>query len=224
MQPSPETVPRHRRSAPSRPRDNASGRPARLLWLVGALVLALVAGAVVTHALGAQQTTDDNRTFVVPRRTTPRVIQPPRGPMVASVRRPVSTVIPPGRGGVVRAAAVLRSWDARRSRAWAEGDVTGLRELYVEGAGARDVRLLNRYTDRGLRVEGLTTQLLAVEVVSRAPGRWHLRVTDRVAGGVVVAGRDRYRLPGDRAATRSIRLVRDRGGPWRVRDVRPVRG
>jgi hypothetical protein len=127
--------------------------------------------------------------------------------------------IRPAAGRVVRAAAVLRAWDESRARAWAEGDATRLRGLYVDRAGAADVRLLRRYAARGLRVEDLTTQLLAVEVLRHGPGRWRLRVTDRLAGGVVVGAHDRFRLPRDRADTRLVRLVRSDDGTWRVAQV-----
>lgn len=124
----------------------------------------------------------------------------------------------------MRAAAVLRAWDERRARAWAEGDAARLRGLYVDRAGAADVRLLRRYAARGLRVEDLTTQLLAVEVIGRGPGRWRLRVTDRLAGGDVVGADVRLRLPSDRADTRVVRLVRGADGTWRVAEVRRVPG
>lgn len=133
-------------------------------------------------------------------------------------------VVRPGRGPVVRAAAVLRAWDERRARAWAEGDAARLRGLYVGRAGAADVRLLRRYAARGLRVEDLATQLLAVEVIGRGPRRWRLRVTDRLAGGDVVGADVRFRLPSDRADIRVVRLVRGTDGTWRVAEVRRVPG
>jgi len=117
---------------------------------------------------------------------------------------------------------VLRAWDERRARAWAEGNAVRLRGLYVDRAGAADVRLLRRYVARGLRVEDLTTQLLAVQVLGRGPGRWRLRVTDRLAGVVVVGAHGRFRLPRDSADTRVVRLVRGADGTWRVAQVRRV--
>ncbi len=49
--------------------------------------------------------------------------------------------------------AVLRQWDRRRARAWAQGDPEALATLYVPGstAGERDLARLRRYVDRGLR-------------------------------------------------------------------------
>lgn len=131
-----------------------------------------------------------------------------------------AAVAPPARGPVVRAADVLRAWDKHRAQAWAEGDVAGLRELYVDRAGVADVRLLRRYADRGYRVEGLTTQLLAVDVLERRPGRWLLRVTDRLARAVAVRGAERVPLPRDREDTHVVALVRGTDGRWRVAEVR----
>ncbi|MDZ5661777.1 hypothetical protein SFC79_08385 [Nocardioides sp. S-58] len=110
--------------------------------------------------------------------------------------------------------AVLAHWDARRAEAWAAADAKALAELYVAGSrsGAADVRLLRDYRERGLTVEGLTTQLLAVEVVERTPDRLVLVVTDRVSGGRVVGADTDVALPADRASTRRVVLVRDHAG------------
>jgi hypothetical protein len=117
---------------------------------------------------------------------------------------------PPGRVGLAR-------WDRARSAAWARGSVEALRRLYLPGSSAaeRDVRLLRRYADRGLRVEGLRVQVLSWTVVARRPDRLVLRVTDRVLGGVAVRsdGSTRARLPADRPTERRLTLVR-REGRW----------
>lgn len=118
-------------------------------------------------------------------------------------------------------AGVLAAWDERRSAAWADGDAGALRRLYVAGsrAGAADVALLRRYAGRGLRVEGLTTQVLALQVVERAPRRLVLRTTDRVVGARAVGGPSgSVPLPVGRPATREVVLVR-RGGSWRVAEA-----
>ncbi|NYE38675.1 hypothetical protein F4692_003825 [Nocardioides cavernae] len=137
---------------------------------------------------------------------------------------PPDPVLPDEVGAVGRSspAAVLAAWDARRARAWAEADVRGLARLYVEGsrAGRADVRLLRHYRERGLRVEGLTTQVLALEVVERGPRRLELVVTDRVVGGEAVGGATAVALPGDRASTREVVLVRGAGGAWQVVEAR----
>jgi hypothetical protein len=82
------------------------------------------------------------------------------------------------------ATALLRDWDARRSAAYAAADVAALRRLYADGsvAGRRDVAVLLSYRSRGLRVVGLTTQLLDVRSEPGPAGAVVLRVTDRLAG------------------------------------------
>ena len=122
----------------------------------------------------------------------------------------------------VEAAAVLRKWDAARAAAWAAGSVSALRRLYVGGAGERDVGLLRDYRRQGLVVDGLRMQVLRLDVLRHRPGEWRLRVTDRVAGGVV-ADRDGHRrpLPRDQATTREVVLVRGATG-WRVSEVVPL--
>jgi hypothetical protein len=127
----------------------------------------------------------------------------------------------PARSG---AADVLAAWDERRSAAWAAGDAGALEELYADGsgAGAADVRLLRDYRRRGLRVEGMTTQVLALRVTHRSPDGLEVVVTDRVVGaeavraagsGAVVA------LPVGRPSTRRVVLVRE-GATWLVAEVR----
>lgn len=108
-----------------------------------------------------------------------------------------------------------------RSRAFAKGDVRALRRLYAEGsaAGTSDVRLLRGYLRRGLRVEGMRMQVLALDVVREDPGRLLLRVTDRLTGAVAVDRGSRVRMPRDRASTHVIDLRRT-GGRWLVASVR----
>jgi hypothetical protein len=119
------------------------------------------------------------------------------------------------------ASDVLRGWDCARSEAFAAGDVAALRRLYVPGsaAGTSDVRLLRGYLRRGLRVEGMRMQLLAVTVLARRPTALRVRVTDRLVGAVAAGDGVREPLPHDRASTRVIALRRD-GGRWRVASVR----
>ena len=122
------------------------------------------------------------------------------------------------------AAEVLRSWDAQRAAAYAAGSVRMLRDLYVAGsrAGRADLRLLRAWTGRGLRVEGLRTQVLGLGVVSQRPDRLVLRVTDRLVAGEAVGEAGVTRLPRDRADTRILTLARGSDGAWRVAAVRPV--
>jgi hypothetical protein len=124
---------------------------------------------------------------------------------------------------------VLHRWDRRRARAYAAGDDRALRALYVSGstAGERDVRVLGEYRRRGFRVAGMRMQVLAVRVLAHRPGRWRLRVTDRLHQALAVRDGTRLALPRDHASTRDITLVRLGHGRWRVAavtDARRVRG
>lgn len=121
-------------------------------------------------------------------------------------------------------AQVLREWDAARATAWGAGDVEALRKLYADGSrvGRRDAAMLQQYVDRGLVVEDLTTQLLAVDEVELRDDRWILEVTDRVHAGTVVGEGVRRGLPRDQASRRRLTLVRD-GSGWRVARAVPVR-
>lgn len=116
---------------------------------------------------------------------------------------------------------VLADWDARRSAAWAEGDVAALRDLYVADSptGRADARMLSAYVDRGLRVEGLVTQVLALEVIDESADGLSVRVTDRVVGGVVVGESVSGPLPRDRPTTRTLALQRV-DGVWLVATAR----
>lgn len=116
---------------------------------------------------------------------------------------------------------VLREWDVSRARAYTEGDAKTLRSLYSAGsvAGTTDVRLLRAYAGRGLRVEGMRMQILAVDVLGHSEGRLRLRVTDRLDGAVAVGNGARVALPRDQASTRVVTLFL-RGGAWRVAAVR----
>lgn len=125
----------------------------------------------------------------------------------------------------VQAAAVLHAWDLRRARAWADGDVSGLRALYVPGAvvGERDAEMLRAWLHRGLRVRGMSTQLLQVDVRDRTHDRLVLAVTDRVSGVAQTSAGESAALPGDRPSRRVVVLLRA-GGRWRVAAVREAPG
>jgi hypothetical protein len=116
-------------------------------------------------------------------------------------------------------ADVLHAWDERRAVAWSAGDAAGVRALYTSGsvAGRRDAAMLDAWTARGLRVTGLRTQLLRVDVRVRTPYRLVLGVTDRLAGGVAVPGR--VALPRDRPSDHVVTFRRV-AGEWRVSSVR----
>ena len=120
---------------------------------------------------------------------------------------------------------VLRAWDARRADAWARGDLATLASLYTPGsvAGRHDVAMLRSWSARGLVVQRLGTQLLAVEEVAHTRSTWRLRVTDRLVGGLAVGPGVRRELPRDGASTRTVRL-RLVDGAWRVTSVTPGGG
>lgn len=117
--------------------------------------------------------------------------------------------------------SVLRDWDLYRAAAYAAGDAAALRALYRPGsaAGRHDVRLLQRYATRGLRVTELQTQVLAVTVRTHEPDRLVLAVTERLAGAVAVGPRTRVRLPRGSPRQRVVVLVR-RSDRWVVAAVR----
>lgn len=170
--------------------------PRRLLPTLTAVACALVVATLVVVVA---------RPGPAPR---PRPASPATSPSAVS----------PARSGP---AAVLAAWDARRSAAWAEGDTAALERLYADGsgAGAADVRLLGDYLRRGLRVEGMATQVLALRVAARSPGRLEVVVTDRVVGAEVVGSGAPVVLPVDRPSTRRVVLVRE-GPRWVVTGVR----
>lgn len=169
--------------------------PRRLLPALTAVACALVVATLVVVVA---------RPDPVPR---PRVASPASSPSAPQ----------PERSGP---AAVLAAWDERRSAAWAEGDARALGRLYADGsgAGAADVRLLRDYGRRGLRVEGMVTQVLALRVAARSPGRLELVVTDRVVGAEVVGSGAPVSLPVDRPSTRRVAMVRE-GARWVVAEV-----
>ncbi|KAA1426483.1 hypothetical protein [Nocardioides antri] len=115
----------------------------------------------------------------------------------------------------VASLAVLRDWDRARSAAWARGDVAALRRIYLPGSavGVRDVAMLRRWMERGLRVRRMTMQVHSVQLRVRTERRIVLLVTDRLADAVAVPfGRgEPQALPQDGLTTRRLefRLARD---------------
>ena len=122
------------------------------------------------------------------------------------------------------AGRVLREWDARRSRAYAEGDGQALSRLYVAGSrtGAADRALLRSYRDRGLRVSEMYTQVLALTVREQTDQRLVVVVTDVLADAIAGdRAHARWALPHDRPTTRRVVLVRDHGS-WLVAEAYAV--
>lgn len=122
----------------------------------------------------------------------------------------------PGRSPV----ALLHSWDRQRAAAWAAGDAHALRSLYVAGsaAGARDLAMLRSWSARGLTVTPLDVQVLAGDVVARAPGRFTFVVTERLARAEARAGSRTWLLPRGQVGTRRVTMWRV-AGRWRVASV-----
>ena len=116
------------------------------------------------------------------------------------------------------AVRVLREWDACRSRAYAHADGAALADLYVAGSrtGAADRAVLRGYHDRGLRVTGMRTQVLAARVLRESRRRLVVLVTDVLVDAVAGdRGRGRWALPHDRPSTRRVVLMHE-DGTWRV--------
>lgn len=155
----------------------------------------------------------------------------PSGPTTPAP--PVAVIAPSaGRVGVLPAVsslAILRDWDRARARAWERSDPAALRALYVPGsaAGRADVVMLRRWAERGVRVESMAMQVLAVELRRRTPDRLLLVVTDRlvVRRAVVVGssgpGRGAVGVPRDEPDRRLLELRRA-GRRWLLASVRGV--
>lgn len=176
---------------------------------ISLLALALVATVVVV--VGGTATARRDGGFEA--RTVAAVRDAPAPRVEASATDPPAAPPP---------VELLRTWDARRARAWARGDPRLLRALYTPGsvAGRRDRAMLRAWAERGVVVRGLCTQLLSVRELSHHRSARTLLVTDRLIGGVAVGAGVRRPLPQDRATTRTIRLRRW-DGEWRVAWVLP---
>lgn len=176
-----------------------------LLTSTAALVL-LVSALAVAAALRGEAPSSR-----VPARSPVAVVAPEAA--TVSVARAVSSL------------GVLRDWDRSRAAAWAANDPAALDRLYVRGsrAGAADVAMLRAWRDRGLRVEGMSMQVLAVELRARTERRLVLVVTDRLVGAEAVGSGDRRVLPHDQATTRTL-VFRRTGGRWLLASAqdRPV--
>jgi hypothetical protein len=142
----------------------------------------------------------------------------------AAVSVPVHPGPPPDHlpaPAAVRAAAVLHAWDARRAAAWAEADVAALGALYTarSATGRADVAMLAAWRSRGLRVVGMRTQLLRLEVQAASRRRIAVRVVDRLVGGSVVPSG--VALPVDRPTGHTV-VLRRVTGEWLVARAGPL--
>ncbi|WP_310963107.1 hypothetical protein [Nocardioides terrisoli] len=116
--------------------------------------------------------------------------------------------------------AVLHQWDDARAAAWLRQDESGLRRLYVPGSTAArtDVRRLREYSDRGVQVVDLHTQIFSVRVLGRSGGSLRLVIVDRAVGSGM--GRQRcVALPVSPPRQRTVELHRGGGGAWLVASV-----
>jgi hypothetical protein len=140
-------------------------------------------------------------------------------PPAAAVSGPVPALAQ-HRTGLRQALVVLHGWDERRARAWARQDESALRRLYLPGseAAVADVALLRAYTRRGLVVRRLVTQVLDAVLLHRGERRLHLRVRERVAGGLVAAEDGTRPLGSSRPVVREVALRRTEGR-WKVGEV-----
>jgi hypothetical protein len=177
--------------------------PLRVTLAVATVVVVAVVAVVVTGLL--RSTSGDHRSSPRPR------------PVPAPARPPSMTVTE-----ALSALAVLRDWDLARASAWARGDLAGLRRIYLPGsaAGTHDVAMLRRWVERGLRVRGMTMQVLAVDLRRRTDRRIVLDVTDRLADAVAVpaGGGEREALPRDGLTTRRLAFRSTRNG-WVLASV-----
>ena len=157
--------------------DFASPPPLRVTLAVAAVIVVGVVALVITGLLRSAPGEED-RSSPAPTGAFPRVA-------------PSVTVTE-----AVASLAVLRDWDRARSSAWARGDVSALRRIYLQGsrAGAEDVGMLGRWIERGLRVRRMTMQVLTVEL--RSTPSQH-RVCSSTGRWLPALARSRNNFPGD---------------------------
>lgn len=186
---------RRRQVGPTRARHRRpAGAPVRLVALAVGCALLSGVGIVLVGIVAAADGDDD----------------PPT--LVAAERRPE-----------VEALGLLADWDRSRAACWARADPACLRGLYATGspAGSADVAALEQWRSRGLRVEGLRTQVLDLRLRERTRERVVIEVVDRVADAEAVASTGARRtLPDDAPSRRLIELTRlGAGGRWVVASV-----
>lgn len=117
--------------------------------------------------------------------------------------------------------AVLESVDARRQRAWHQGDPAALSAVFVSGSAelAADRRALFRYVRRGLHVDGVATSYRVLAVDRIASGSATLLVVDRLGHAVARDDAGHHVALPDDLPTRhrvTLRLVE---GAWLIAAV-----
>lgn len=120
---------------------------------------------------------------------------------------------------------ILSALLARRERAYASGQVFGLRLAHQHGSPilAADRAVLRCWVRRDLTVSW-QTRLAQVRLVTRQPGSARLRTVSSLQRAVAT-GRDgsRRRLPRDQPTAHRVLLVRTADG-WRIGAVRALSG
>jgi hypothetical protein len=227
--------------------DERDGRRRFAVLLGGGLALLLLAAAVVGGVLlGRQDSPAGPATLAeagdasrpdnadapasrAPGRGTP----PPRGqtagPRASTTPQPKGSPAGDGRGSgraQVPAGDTVESWrqmlaglDAQRAKAFAESDAGLLRSVYVNGSEllAKDQAEIDKCVRAGCHVEGLTFDIIRLDVVSSGAGRAVLKVVDQMQGYTVVSdsGARTDQPPGE-VTTRQITLQRSPGGRWLI--------
>ncbi|MDQ3415825.1 MAG: hypothetical protein M3474_01720 [Actinomycetota bacterium] len=114
---------------------------------------------------------------------------------------------------------------ASRERAYASGQVSGLRSVHQPGSPmlAADRAVLRSWVRRDLTVSWVS-RLARVRLVTRQPGSARLRTVSSLQRAVAT-GRDgsRRRLPRDQPTAHRVLLVRTADG-WRIGAVRALTG
>ncbi|MBA2509769.1 MAG: hypothetical protein H0V32_13920 [Nocardioidaceae bacterium] len=120
---------------------------------------------------------------------------------------------------------ILSALLARRERAYASGQVSGLRLVHQHGSPmlAADRAVLRSWVRRDLTVSW-ASRLARVRLVTRQPGSARLRTVSSLQRAVAT-GRDgsRRRLPRDQPTAHRVLLVRTADG-WRIGAVRALSG
>ena len=207
------------RTAPSPEQQRASGQGAsahgRCLWRASAGSARQVGSRVVGCGLGSAGCRRWSSRVFTGRCGRGRDRRSPRATAGGRGRDPRRSVT-----GDPAPAPCCGAWDHCRAAAWALADPAALARLYLPGSatGRRDVAMLMAYRDRGLRVVGMTRQVMRLRVVSTGPRRIGVVVTDRLVDARVVGAGVRSAVPDGRLATRLVRLARV-DGRWRVAEV-----
>jgi len=119
-------------------------------------------------------------------------------------------------------ASVVAGLDAARSRAYAQGDVRVLDEVYAPRtrALALDRAAVEAIAGRGLRAVGLTQTTLQLRPVVETPSDVTLRVTDAISAYRLVDVTGRVVSVGAARAARTftMELTRTAAG-WRIQDI-----